>query len=70
MSEKNNIVASARVRITVEVPTSNWGKDCSVEQIMDQAGREASNAVRNHIECKGGWKIVGEPEVVACIGVR
>lgn len=67
---KNDITATARVRITIEVPTSNWGKDCTVEQIMNQAEREASNAVQNYISSKQGWRIVGEPEVVATFGVR
>ena len=69
-NDKKDITATARVRVTIEVPTSNWSKDCTVEQIMNQAEREASNAVQNHIGSKQGWRIVGEPEVVATFGVR
>lgn len=68
--QQKAITATARVRVTIEVPTSNWGKDCTVEQIMTQAEKEAANAVQNHISSKQGWRVVGEPEVVATFGTR
>jgi len=66
---KPDISATARVRLVIEVPTSCWGIDCTVEQIMDQASREATIAVQNMI-AKAGGRIIGEPEVIATIGIR
>lgn len=71
MSEsQKTITATARVLVTIEVPTSKWGKDCTVEQIINQAEKEAVNAVQNHIQSKPGWRVVGEPKVVAAFGTR
>lgn len=67
------IGATARVRLTVEVPvTSRWGSDCPLEQIFKQASDEATRYIKNLFERHrpdGGNRvqIVGQPDVVAVL---
>jgi hypothetical protein len=57
------IRASARVTITVEMPSgSTWGPGCSVEQIHKQAGEEVKNYVSRTLLERGG-RIIGAPKV-------
>lgn len=59
-------IATARVRVTVEVDTSSWGDKCTVEQIMIQASTEAVTKVKGMVH-KGGGRIIGDPEVLIAI---
>ena len=56
--------ATARVRIVIEVDAGAWGDDCTVQQINEQAGRDAvlriQSAMRNQ-----ALRIIGEPHVTA-----
>lgn len=67
---KQEVRATAKVRVTLEVRTGTWGKDCSVTQLFKQAGDDALTAVRNLVTNDSTIKIVGEPEVFAVIGVE
>ena len=59
--------ATARVQITIELSAaSNWGAECSLSQIYDQAGTETVAKVRNHLR-EIGARIIGEPKVVAVL---
>jgi hypothetical protein len=63
--------AVARVRVVVEVPASSWGSDCSVQQVFDQASREASARIAKLIqEHLPGARVIGEPEVTAVMARR
>jgi hypothetical protein len=45
---KKTLSARARVQMTIEIDAgSNWGNDCTAEQLYSQAGRESLNHVRN-----------------------
>lgn len=37
----NKVLAHARIKVEIELEASSWGSDCSLQQIYDQAGREA-----------------------------
>jgi hypothetical protein len=60
-----------RVRVTVEVSAGSYGADCTISQIVEQASREASNAVLNacNHRASGGntlqARVIGEPVVLA-----
>ena len=41
MKAKENIKATARVELTVEVIVSAWGGDCTTSQVFNQASKEA-----------------------------
>jgi hypothetical protein len=62
----SKVVAVARVRVTVEVTRGSWGDDCKLEQVFDQAGREAAADIQNLI-AKAGARVVGEPVVEAVL---
>jgi hypothetical protein len=62
----SQVVAVARVRLTVEIVRGSWGADCKLDQVFDQAGREAASAVQNLITAAGA-RVVGEPIVEAVI---
>jgi len=61
------VKATAKVQVIIEVDTSSWGKDCTVNQILRQASEEAVNKVRRMIETNNA-RIVGDPVVIATIG--
>ncbi len=66
MSKEERKQASATVQVTIEVPTSSWGPDCTVDQVFRQAREEAIGAVRNMIHKTDNdrrMKIIGEPVV-------
>lgn len=77
MSQKAEVVARARVVVTVEIPLPDkWGADCSLDQIQKQAKDGAENALRNglvlsYLQCgrdpKTEATIVGEPRVTAIL---
>ena len=59
-------LASARVRITVELSAGTWGADCHLSQVFDQAKKNAVESLRvkmQSVHCT----IIGEPEVVAVL---
>lgn len=66
-SSKYPCSVTARVVFTVEMPAgSNWGTQCTVEQIHKQAGQETKNHLENILRKHGG-KIIGEPKVIAVL---
>jgi len=62
------------VTLTVEVAVgSSWGKDCTIEQVYDQAAREAIGRLNSMATKYGphhGMKIIGEPKVDAVLSTR
>jgi hypothetical protein len=47
---------STRAKLTVQVEFdagSNWGDDCSMRQIREQASREGMNKIRNYLTHAG-----------------
>jgi hypothetical protein len=67
---ETEVIAKAKVQITVEVCTSTWEKGCPVEQVFEQASREAEASVTRMIVNHPGARIVGKPKVTAIIGER
>jgi hypothetical protein len=67
---ETEVIAKAKVQITVEVCTSTWGKGCPVEQVFEQASREAEATVTRMIANQPSARIVGKPKVMAIIGER
>ena len=78
----DTIGAIARVQVTVEIPCSSWGADCTVEQVLKQAGEEAVGRLRRAFDRASGvgdgtivnearsWRIVGDPRVVVVLAER
>jgi hypothetical protein len=68
---KQELFATARVRLTVEVDAATWQIGSSAEQIFNAAGREAEGELERLIQESGGRvRIVGKPEVTLVTGVR
>lgn len=70
---EQNVIATARVRLVVDVECGSWGNDCTLQQVEEQAGREARTRLANQLG-KGQSKpigvIIGEPEVFAVMTRR
>jgi len=60
--------ARARVLVTVEIDLrDNWGADCTVGQVLDQASREARSHVARLFEKELSCRVIGETEVTVFI---
>lgn len=70
MNNKQELFATARVTLTVEVDAASWQIGCSAEQIFDAAGREAKNKLDILFQKERGVRVVGQPEVTLVTGVR
>lgn len=59
--------ATARVQITIEVDSgSSWGPDCTVEQVLKQAGEESLARITSILrDCKIRATVIGKPKVIA-----
>jgi len=67
-SKEKKTKATAQVRITIEMDADgNWGADCTIKQIHDQARRECLQRLRNIINTNRHMKIIGEPTVLAVL---
>ena len=64
----NSSNATARIQITVELSASAWRSDCTVQQIYEQAGREAVNKLGSLLQ--GEARIIGDPKVIAVLVER
>ncbi len=53
--------ATARVTVTLEIPVGSWGPDCSLEQIVNQATKDAT--ARALQGCTHFSRVIGTPEV-------
>ena len=51
-------LAYAVVEITVEVKAQNWGPECTVEQAVEQATREATDKLRNVLSKDNGMRVL------------
>jgi hypothetical protein len=68
---KQELFATARVRLTVEVDAASWQVGSSAEQIFNAAGCEAKSELEHLIQKSGGRvRIVSKPEVTLVTGVR
>lgn len=51
--------------MTLEIPAEGcWGSDCNISQVYDQATQD----ILRLLQCEAprrGWKLIGEPKVVA-----
>lgn len=59
----NNDVATARVKITVDIRVNgSWGKNCTIGQLVDQA---SSGAINNLNKALADYdiRVIGNPEV-------
>lgn len=55
----------ARVQLTIELHVGNWGPDCQLGQVYDQAKHEATNRL-HRVLGPHGFKIVGDrPRILA-----
>lgn len=76
MAEREIQNATARVTVQLEIKvSSNWGPECSVKQVHEQAASEAIGMVRNlspqNATCfADAIRILGEPKVTAIIVTR
>jgi len=66
------VTAKARVQIIVEIETSAWGGDCTLEQMYKQAAEDGLNKLRSLRYFHGGevkepLLIIGEPKVIGII---
>lgn len=48
----------AVVEITVEIQTQAWGPECTIEQAVDQATRDATDKLRNALSQHGGIRVL------------
>ena len=63
MSKK--LVATARVRVVLELQVGSWGDDCPMAQVYRQAADSALEQVRaGRLQAA---RVLGEPEVVAIL---
>ena len=63
MSHK--ISSHTRVQVTVEIYGSSYGKEWTLDKLVEQSGREAVIGIKNMLY-KNDCKIIGEPKVI-CI---
>lgn len=63
-----NIYATARVKLTIEVPATRYQTTITAEDLLRVAGKEAVLACHHLFQGKPGWKVVGEPEVTLVTG--
>ena len=67
----NKIQGAARVQVTLEVALGQWGGECSIGQLHDQAGKEAVEKLTYAIQSIGQQgqqvKIIGQPKVIGVI---
>lgn len=62
------INATAKVQVTVEVDAASWGGDVTVNQLLEQAGREGVQRVVNALKAANHrCVVIGEPKVVGVI---
>jgi hypothetical protein len=58
------MTATAKVKFEVEIMLfQGWGLGCSIEQVRDQARKEAKRKLLATLETDKHIKIVGEPTV-------
>lgn len=59
--------ATARVQVVIEIDAgTSWGPACTVEQVRDQAGREAvARLVRIIADSEANATVIGAPKVIA-----
>ena len=62
-----NVKATAKVKVTLEVSGGSWGRECSLDQVFEQASKEALITVNRVIGNSHIIRIVGEPEVTGII---
>ena len=68
MSNQKTTKATAQVRLTIEMAADgNWGGDCTIKQIHDQARRECLRRLQNIVDTNRHMKIIGEPTVLAVL---
>ena len=53
--------ASVNVTLQVEVTVGSWGDTASFATLRDQAIREATNLLRDHLSKRSDCRIVGSP---------
>lgn len=70
MAEKDELFATARVSLTVEVDAASWQVGSSAEQIFNAASREAKNRLEILFQKEYGVRVIGEPRVTLVTGVR
>lgn len=70
MSEKQELFATARVALTIEVDAASWQVASSAEQIFNAAGQEAQHRLEILFQKERGIRIVGKPVVTLVTGVR
>lgn len=61
MNPDDKISASVSIRIEVEVTVGNWGAASSFASLREQAMKEATHALSNHLQTKGNMRVVGKP---------
>lgn len=62
------IGCAARVQFTVEYRCGAWGPDCQLQQVYEQAGREAVDKMErllNNARQLGPYRVIGVPVVQA-----
>lgn len=53
--------ANVRVTLQVEVSVGNWGDTATFATLREQAIREATNLLKDHLAKRSDCRIVGEP---------
>jgi hypothetical protein len=58
----------ARVTVTLEIEAkSHWSATVNAQQVYDQAIADVLGALRNNRLVETGYKVIGEPHVVAVL---
>lgn len=70
MPEKQELFATARVSLTVEVDAASWQTGSSAEQIFNAAGQEAKHKLEILFQKERGVRVIGEPIVTLVTGLR
>jgi len=69
VSEKQELFATARVSMTVEIDAASWQVASSAEQIFNAAAHEAKNRLEILFQKERGIRIIGKPVVTLVTGI-
>ena len=64
-----SISTKVNVQVTLSIPVRNWRSKDTIEQSMDRSTMEAICRVNSFCTRDNGIDLVGDPVIIACIGI-
>lgn len=62
------VSATARIQVTVEISGGSWESDCGMEQLFEQAAKEARIGIQNVVQkMYPNVQVIGDPIVLAIL---